>query len=159
MTKSAPEKLEAVRTGQEPRLICRIPSGYVFLCGNQYLHGYCILQADPVVESINSLDASQRAAFLCDMALVGDAIMEVTGSYRINYAIFGNSLPILHAHIIPRFLDEPDEFRKDNPWSYPSFNDGSIPFDPVRDAGLISDLRINIQHRMEASHSDENIPQ
>ena len=157
MAKSSPEKLVTDHVRQESRLICRMSSGWVYLCENQCLNGYCILQADPEIESINTLRDSQRAVFLCDMTLVGDAIMEITGAYRINYAIFGNSLPILHAHIIPRFLDEPDEFRKGNPWSYSQFTDGSMPFDPVRDSSLISNLRINIQHRLEASHSNKNI--
>ena len=50
------------------------------------------------------------------MALVGDALLEVTGAYRINYAILGNTDPALHAHIVPRFLTEPDEYRKGPPW-------------------------------------------
>ncbi|MCE5208940.1 MAG: hypothetical protein LLG42_11610 [Chloroflexi bacterium] len=48
MPKISLEKLESARTGQEPSLICRMPSGWVFLCGMQFLRGYCILQADPV---------------------------------------------------------------------------------------------------------------
>lgn len=31
------------------------------------------------------------------MILVGDAIMEVTGAFRMNYAVMGNTVPYLHA--------------------------------------------------------------
>ncbi|MCE5208939.1 MAG: hypothetical protein LLG42_11605 [Chloroflexi bacterium] len=48
-----------------------------------------------MVESINALNPAQQAAFLCDRVMVGDAVMEVTGAYRINYGIMGNSEPIL----------------------------------------------------------------
>jgi hypothetical protein len=37
---------------------------------------------------------------------------------RINYAIFGNLEPALHAHVHPRYADEPEGNRTGNPWSY-----------------------------------------
>ena len=65
---------------QDLALVCRVPSGLVFLCDMQYLRGYSILQADPQVESINALDPQARAVYLRDMVLVGDAVLEVTGA-------------------------------------------------------------------------------
>src|SRR4030042_4031387 len=119
MSPSIPERVESIRAGTNPTLICRVPSGWVVLCDTQFLSGYCILLPDPVVSSLNNLDQEKRAEYLCDMAMVGDALIEVTGAYRINYAIAGNSDPYLHAHIVPRYADEPDEYRKNHPWSYP----------------------------------------
>ncbi|MGV8025149.1 MAG: HIT family protein [Anaerolineaceae bacterium] len=113
----------------------------------QFLRGYCVLQADPVVESINTLDPSQRASFLCDMVLVGDAIMEVTDAYRINYALLGNSDPVLHAHIVPRYLSEPEELRKGLPWSYTNMVDDSMMFSIEHDKELLDQLRKSIQMR------------
>ncbi|MFI4880866.1 MAG: hypothetical protein ACHQD6_10365, partial [Steroidobacterales bacterium] len=43
---------------------------------------------------------------------------KVTGAARINYAIFGNQEPALHAHVIPRYLDEPQALRSAQPWAY-----------------------------------------
>jgi diadenosine tetraphosphate (Ap4A) HIT family hydrolase len=132
----------------DPRFICKLPSGWVFLCEMQFLRGYCILQADPVVESINLLNPIQRSDFLCDMALLGDAILDVTGAYRINYAIMGNTDPVLHAHIVPRYLSESDEFRKGLPWSYPNTKDDNTAFNKERDQELINQLCNNIQNRL-----------
>jgi diadenosine tetraphosphate (Ap4A) HIT family hydrolase len=150
MTTISQQRIEAARTGLDPALICQISCGWVFLCGMQYLRGYCILQADPEVESINSLEPAQQAEFLCAMVMVGDAIMEVTGAYRINYAIMGNSEPVLHAHIVPRYLSEPDDMRIIGPWSYPNMSDDSTRFNPTRDAQLILDLRTSIHQRVKA---------
>src|SRR5512141_398968 len=116
---SVAEQVEAARAGREPALICQVSSGWVVLCRMQYLRGYCILLPDPVVPSLNDLSQQQRARYLDDMSLVGDALLEVTGACRINYAILGNTDPVLHSHIVPRYLDEPDEFRLNGPWSYP----------------------------------------
>jgi diadenosine tetraphosphate (Ap4A) HIT family hydrolase len=141
-------RIEAARAGTDPALVCRVPSGWVFLCGMQYLPGYCVLQADPTVESINALSPVQRSQFLGDMALVGDAILEVTGAFRINYAILGNTDPVLHAHIVPRFLTEPDELRLGGPWSYPQELVDARMFDAVRDRELMLRLGQAIQKRL-----------
>ena len=84
---------------------------------------------------------------MCDMATIGDALMEVTGAYRINYAIAGNTDPFLHAHIVPRYLAEPDALRKGLPWSYPQAEIDSRKFDYARDEDLMAKLRQAIEKR------------
>ena len=151
MTITIPERIEAIRSGTNPTVICRLPSGWVVLCDMQFLRGYCILLADPLVPSLNDLDQAQRAQYLCDMALVGDVLLEVTGAFRINYAIMGNSDPYLHAHITPRYSDEPEQYRHGLPWSYPKSVMDEIPFNYERDKELIGRLREAIELR---THGD-----
>jgi diadenosine tetraphosphate (Ap4A) HIT family hydrolase len=55
---------------------------------------------------------------MLDMSRVGDALLRVTGAIRINYAMFGNAEPALHAHVVPRYADEPENLRTQHPWSY-----------------------------------------
>jgi len=133
-------RVTAARAGQNPTLITRVPSGWVVLYDTQYLRGYSLLLPDPVVPDLNALAVPQRGQFLCDMALVGDALLEVTGAYRINYAILGNTVPALHAHIVPRYLTEPDEFRTGPPWFYPQEHQDSLLFRPERDSRLIQQI-------------------
>ncbi len=91
------------------------------------------------------INRSQRVEFLCDMALIGDALMEVTGAYRINYAIMGNSDPVLHAHIVPRYQIEPEELRTGQPWSYPNEIIDATMFDYEREKGLMQEIATAIQ--------------
>lgn len=142
------KQIEAARAGLEPARICQVPSGWVVLCTMQYLRGYCILLADPVVPSLNDLTRQQRADYLWDMSIVGDALLEVTGAYRINYAILGNSDPVLHAHIVPRYLTEPDEFRLQTPWSYPQEIMDTTSFDYDRDRELMLKINKAIKKRL-----------
>lgn len=134
----------------DPALICRVPSGRVCLCNLQFLRGYCVLEADPVVESINALDPAQQAQFMLDMVLVGEALLEVTDAYRINYAMLSNTRPILHAHIVPRYLDEPEDLRKLPPWFYPNSEDPATQIDYERDRPLMANLTHAIQKRLIA---------
>ncbi len=148
MTITIPERIETARAGTNPTVICRVPSGWVVLCDMQYLRGYCILLADPIVSSLNDLDQAQRAQFLCDMATVGDSLMEVADAHRINYAIMGNSDPFLHAHILPRYTYEPEEYLYNHPFSYPKSVIGGTPFDYDRDKELMRQLKVAIQARL-----------
>jgi diadenosine tetraphosphate (Ap4A) HIT family hydrolase len=98
-------------------LVIRLRSGWVVMGERQVFAGYCLLLPDPVVPHLNALDAPLRDEFLSDMARVGDALMAVTAAMRINYAIFGNVEPALHAHVFPRYADEPLKTRTAQPWA------------------------------------------
>jgi diadenosine tetraphosphate (Ap4A) HIT family hydrolase len=115
---SITERVARARAGTDETLVCRLASGWVVLGDPQVLRGYCLLLPDPVVPSLNDLSGEERAAYLGDMARVGDAVLAVTGAWRINYEILGNVDPELHAHVFPRFADEPDERRRAPVWFY-----------------------------------------
>jgi diadenosine tetraphosphate (Ap4A) HIT family hydrolase len=85
---------------------------------SQFLRGYSLLLPDPVVPHLNALEGDARTQFLSDMARVGDAVLTVTQALRINYSMFGNVEPALHAHVIPRFSDEAETMRTAHPWMY-----------------------------------------
>jgi diadenosine tetraphosphate (Ap4A) HIT family hydrolase len=136
------------RAGKNLAVICQMPSGWAVLSDLQYLRGYCILLPDPVVSDLNALGSEQRARYLLDMALLGDALLEVTGAFRINYGIFGNLDPALHAHVIPRYLSEPEELRKGLPFFYDQAYQNSIKFDYARDQDLMALIAAAIQKRL-----------
>ncbi len=122
--------VENCRAGTHPALVARLPSGWLVLGERQVFHGYCLLLPDPVVPHLNALTGAARLRFLEDMACAGDAILEATGALRINYAMFGNVEPALHAHLFPRQADEPDATRTAQPfaldWSLaPPYSDHS----------------------------------
>jgi len=106
------------REGREPRVVTRRYSGWVLFGEQQFVKGYALLLPDPVVPSLNALGVKERAQFLMDMSRLGDALLKVSGAIRINYAIFGNVEPALHAHVIPRYLEEPEDKRTAHPWAY-----------------------------------------
>ena len=108
----------AAREGRDPRVIARLFSGWAVFGERQFVRGYCVLLPDPVVPNLNTLGARERMAFLSDMSRIGDALLKVTGAVRINYAIFGNQEAALHAHVIPRYVDEPEHMRAEQPWAY-----------------------------------------
>ncbi len=137
MTTLIHRQVDAARASTNPKVICRVPSGWVVMGDVQFLPGYCLLLPDPVVPDLNSLRGDDRARFLEDMAIIGDALLQVTGAYRINYEILGNTEPALHAHIFPRFMTEPDELRKKPVWSPERTSLPVNKFDLDRDSSLM----------------------
>ena len=109
--------IDRCRAANYPAAVTRLRSGWVVMGERQVLTGYCLLLSDPVVPHLNSLPSESRGQFLSDMATVGDALLATTQGLRINYAIYGNVDPALHAHIFPRHTTEPEATRTAQPWA------------------------------------------
>ena len=132
-------RVAACRAGAEQTLIARLGTGWAVLGDPQVLAGYCLLLPDPVEPHLNAMEPSGQQAFLADMARLGDAVLRVTGALRVNYAMFGNLEPALHAHVFPRYADEPVALVTAHPWAY---DWGAAPrFDADRHGELRRRLR------------------
>jgi len=106
------ERVALARAGSNPYVITKLSSGWLVIGDVQPLLGYCVFLADPVVPSINDLSEADRVQYSLDVLRAGDALLAVSNAYRINYETLGNTEQALHTHIIPRYLDEPDDKRK-----------------------------------------------
>jgi diadenosine tetraphosphate (Ap4A) HIT family hydrolase len=145
------QRVELSREGKNPTVIGRMPSGWAVLGDTQISRGYCILLSDPVVPDLNALSLEDRVAYLRDMSIIGDALLEVTGAALINYEILGNTDRALHAHIVPRYIDEPDETRRKPIW-FSDF-DKAPKFDQERDKQLLDSIAQAIQKRLSILES------
>jgi len=124
---------------EDPTRIARLGSGWAVLGDPQVIPGYCLLLPDPVVPHLNALEGVARAAFLADMASLGDVLQQECGAVRINYAIFGNAEPALHAHLFPRRADEPAALLTAQPWAWDWA--AAPPFQPAAHGPLLERLR------------------
>jgi diadenosine tetraphosphate (Ap4A) HIT family hydrolase len=138
-------RVAACRDGTDPTAIARLGAGWAVMGDPQVIEGYCLLLPDPVVPHLNALTEAGQAAFLADMARLGQAVLELTGALRINYAMFGNLEPALHAHVFPRHADEPEALRTAHPWAWDWAT--ARPFDAGRDGALLAALRRRLGQR------------
>lgn len=135
------QRVKAAQKGDNKYVICKMPSGWAVFGDQQYISGYSLLLSDPVVADLNELSGEKRSQFLNDMALIGDALLEATGAFRINYEILGNDDPALHAHIFPRYMKEPEQSRRYPVWmAYTKEEVNSRPFDIARDKELMEEI-------------------
>ncbi len=128
MTTAIHRRVDALRAGSDPTFVARLASGWAVMGERQVLPGYCLLLPDPVAPTLNALAAAERIQFLADMVALGDAVLNATRALRVNYAILGNQEPALHAHVIPRFHDEPAAHVTTHPWTYDWTT--AVAFDP-----------------------------
>ena len=82
------------------------------------------------------------------MAILGDALLEVTGAYRINYEILGNTDAALHAHLFPRYMSESEELRRGPAWLYDRDFRLATKFDPLRDKLLMEAIAAAVRRRL-----------
>jgi diadenosine tetraphosphate (Ap4A) HIT family hydrolase len=148
MSTSIHQRVAAAQAGTNPTVICRMPSGWAVLGDVQFLRGYSLLLPDPVVADLNALDRQKRAEYLLDMTILGDALLEVTGASRINYEILGNLDPALHAHVIPRYITEPEPMRKGPAFFYDEAYRNSVQFDCERDKELMKHIAEAVRRRL-----------
>jgi diadenosine tetraphosphate (Ap4A) HIT family hydrolase len=135
-------RVNDARAGRDQTVLGRCASGWAVFGHQQFVQGYLLLLPDPVVPDLNSLTPERRSQFLLDMSRLGDALVRATSPVRINYAIFGNLEPALHAHVIPRYRNEPEAFRTQHPWAY-DWN-AAPAFDASALAPLVKALRTEL---------------
>jgi diadenosine tetraphosphate (Ap4A) HIT family hydrolase len=78
----------------------------------------------------SKLEEDEAAAYWRELLHVGRGLQAHLGAVKMNYDILGNSLPHLHAHVIPRFAEDPRPG-----WPFPFPDDPP----PVAETELLAD--------------------
>ncbi len=89
----------------------------------QHLPGYCLLLYAGRANHLTDLPRAERALFLLDLSLLGEAVQTACGKHdeqlrRLNYEVLGNSWEYLHGHIHPRYEWEPPHLLRGPVWRY-----------------------------------------
>lgn len=71
------------------------------------LWGACHLTAKAHGPELFDLTPEELHDLMDDVAVCARALKTVTGAVKINYEIHGNSMPHLHIHLYPRYMDDP----------------------------------------------------
>jgi diadenosine tetraphosphate (Ap4A) HIT family hydrolase len=151
-------RVERIKAGNDPEFIAELPSGYAILGKYQPepITGCCMLLPKVVVPSPNDLDHTDRAQFFSDLVLLGDAIMQVTGSERINYLVLCNQVPELHGHCIPRFETEDPTKRMQGPFEAYDFGNARVSSAQTQDKALHASLKSTLQSLLSSRSSTES---
>jgi len=80
--------------------------------------GRSILMLDAHEEVLEELPEKLLAQFMLDAQRSIKAIKDSTGADRVNFAVLGNAVPHVHAHLIPRYR-EAEAKPNNSPWDDP----------------------------------------
>jgi len=141
------DRVGAALRGENPTVLRRLDEGFAVIGDVQFLPGYCVLlTGSPHATRLTDLPRARRLHFLADLALLGEAVERVCARRdpafrRVNLEILGNTDPILHAHVWPRYAWEPADVVGRPAWLHPaeSWSDPATALGPRHDA-LRADL-------------------
>ncbi|MGN0908308.1 MAG: HIT family protein [Succinivibrio sp.] len=122
--------------------IIKLKSSTLYLFRDQKNRGRCVLKFNDHKTDLSQLDEEEYRLFSNELRLVAGVLTELFHPDKINYAIYGDLVPHLHVHIVPK--------RKDGPqWGSP-FSD-SVPKKILSDkeyGDLVSMIREAITRRL-----------
>ncbi len=155
-------RIQRIKAGDDPQALGRMHTGWAILSNQQPagIEGCCMLLPDlpadllgdsgcPATPAhLNDLPTAGRAAFLADMALLGDIVAEATGCERLNYLMLCNQVPVLHAHIVPRFATEDQAKRLGDPFAVYDFAGARRADANGHDTALFGSLKQAFERRV-----------
>ena len=71
------------------------------------LQGTCYLITREHYVELFDLGDDALLGFMKEVQVAAKVLKEVTGAFKINYEIHGNTVPHLHLHLFPRYVDDP----------------------------------------------------
>lgn len=117
------DRVGSAERGENPTVLARMRTGWAVLGDTQHLPGYCLLLYAGRANHLTDLSRTERAGFLLDLGLLGEALQAVCRGRdkefrRLNYEVLGNSWEHLHGHIHPRYGWEPSTLLHGPVWHY-----------------------------------------
>ncbi|MFD7915146.1 HIT family protein [Streptomyces sp. NPDC059752] len=149
------DRLGAAERGENPTVLARMQTGWAVIGDTQHLPGYCLLLYAGEANHLTDLPRAERARFLLDLSLLGEAVERVCGKRdpayrRLNYEVLGNSWEHLHGHVHPRYHWEPPKLLHGPVWRY-----GEERTAPEHTLGpQHEDLRMDIANALASILSD-----
>ena len=134
-------RIAECRAGTHPGLIAETETGFAVMGDSQYFRGYCLLLCKHPATELDELPPAIRWKYLEEMALLAQAVREVTQPHKLNYECLGNLVPHLHWHIFPRRLSEAEPLKP--VWNCMPQGEAAekYKFDAARDGELKEQIR------------------
>ncbi|WP_040949588.1 HIT family protein [Gorillibacterium massiliense] len=102
---------ECVFCGRDERLdqmmieICDLSVSTLYLNKEQTYFGRCVVVLKDHQRELFQLSEETRTKFMNDIVLVAGAIEKAFQPDRINYGCYGDYMPHLHFHVVPKYKD------------------------------------------------------
>ncbi len=88
--------------------VCKMDLCTLYVLRNQKHRGRMVLKFDDHVPDISALSEDQNRRFFGELRKVAAALMSLFHPDKINYAIYGDLVPHLHVHIVPKYKGGPE---------------------------------------------------
>jgi diadenosine tetraphosphate (Ap4A) HIT family hydrolase len=87
--------------------IVDLGASVAYLHADQFFAGWTVLVLRRHATELFELERGERACLMDEVSAVAQGLGALFGARKLNYALFGNVLPHIHWHVIPRLADDP----------------------------------------------------
>ncbi len=84
----------------------KLPHSTVFVLKNQNHLGRVVVALNCHRQEVYEMTEEERNGYFADVARVSKAVSELYHPDKINYGIFGDGVPHVHMHIVPKYKDQ-----------------------------------------------------
>ncbi len=119
--------------------ICKLQYADVYLNRDQKHKGRIVVKFKDHKTEYFQLTKEENAGFFAELALAAEAVYNLYHADKINYATFGDGVPHVHVHVVPKYKDGLN-------WGAPF--DDSLPKKLLSDAeyeSMITEIRAEIE--------------
>lgn len=116
------DRIEMIRTGDNPYFVRELETGYVVLGDNQHFRGYTLFLCKTHCSELFHLDHEAKIKFLEEMSIVTEAVARAFDAEKMNCELLGNGDSHLHWHLFPRVSGDLGGYGNDGRgpvWWYP----------------------------------------
>jgi len=86
--------------------ICKLEVSTVYLFREQTYMGRCNVVFDGHRKELFDLSEEELSAYMKDVSRVAQAITKAFSPDKLNYGAFGDTMPHLHMHVVPKYKDK-----------------------------------------------------
>lgn len=88
--------------------VAELDASIVYLFREQTYRGRCIVAfKDGHRNELFELTADERRRFMDDVARVASALFKAFSPQKINYGAYGDKMPHVHFHVVPKYAEGP----------------------------------------------------
>lgn len=85
--------------------ICELPYSKVYLNRDQKHKGRCIVMLKGHKTEYFQITPEENAGYFAELAKVAKAIYDLYHPDKLNYATYGDGVPHVHVHVVPKYKD------------------------------------------------------
>ena len=83
--------------------VCELPYSIVYLFRDQKNKGRCVVAFKGHKTEYFQLTPEENAGYFADVAKVAKALDELYHPDKLNYATYGDGMPHVHVHVVPKY--------------------------------------------------------
>jgi diadenosine tetraphosphate (Ap4A) HIT family hydrolase len=134
------ERVALLKAGRNPHLIAEMTYSYFVVGDHQWHQGYALVLLKEHVREPFQLPPDMQREHFREVMRAAEALNDTFLPSKMNFSCYGNAVPHVHWHIVPRYANDPHPGK--DPWEdVERFGEKTITPDEARE--IAGRIRLN----------------